>query len=338
MSFLWIEMLWLLLLIPVLVVIYVFIQYRRQKLLLRYSSLPLTKRELGKRPGMRRHIPPILFLVSLISMVFAMTRPTATVILPSQQATVILAIDVSRSMRAEDIKPSRLEAAKVAALTFVEEQPQDIRIGVVSFSGYAAVVQAPTNDREAVAAAINRLTLQHRTAVGSAILTSLDAIFEESSQVSEKSFSELSIPLDTKSAAARMQSGMDIHAVIILLSDGRNTTGPSPLEIIEQATNRGVRIYTVGIGNPEGTLLGFGEYSIYMRFDEETLKLIAEKTDAEYFRADNETDLRAIYEHLSTQLVFKAEQTELSAIFTGIAVLLALFGGALSIMWFNRLP
>jgi Ca-activated chloride channel family protein len=337
MSFLWIDGFWLLLLVPALIFAYILMQRQRRKYALKYASLSLVNEALGKGPGIRRHIPRILFLVGLIAMIVALTRPVATVILPSQQGTVILTIDVSMSMRATDLKPSRLEAAKSAARVFVEKQPKNVRIGVVLFSGSTAIVQAPTTDREAVLAAINRLTLQSRTAIGSGILTSLDAIFEEPGAKPKSSSSDLLKPAEPKSPPP-LQRGTYAPAIILLLSDGQSNTGPRPLDIIDHAANRGVRVYTVGVGSSDGALLEFGSYAVRVRLDEETLKSIAAKTDAKYFKADNEADLRDIYETLGTQLVFKPEQTELTAGFTGIAAVFVLIGGMLSLLWFNRLP
>ncbi|MBI2908931.1 MAG: VWA domain-containing protein [Chloroflexi bacterium] len=339
MSFLWTDMLWALLLLPALVIAYVLAQRRRKKYALRYSNLSLVKEALGRGPGVRRHIPAALFLLGLAIALFGLARPVATVMLPSQQGTVILTLDVSGSMRADDLKPNRLEAAKAAAISFVEHQPRNIRIGVVSFSGDAAIVQAPTTDREAVFAAIGRLTPQRATAVGSGILTSLDAIFEEPSArptpFSRRDPLRLSAPTPTPTPVAR---GAFAAAVIVLLSDGQSNAGPRPLQAATQAANRGVRVYTVGVGNPQGTVLRFDGRSMRVRLDEETLKRIADETDASYVRADSETDLRQIYENLSTQLVFKPEQTELTVGFTGLATVFLLLSGTLSLLWFNHLP
>ncbi len=340
MSFLWIELLWLLALVPVLILVYILIQRRRQKYALRYSSLTLVKDALGHGPGLRRHIPPALFIFGLAAMIFALARPVATVVLPSQQGTVILTVDVSGSMRADDLKPSRLEAAKAAARTFVEKQPRNVRIGVVSFSDSAAVVQSPTTDREAVLAAINRLNIQRRTAIGSAILTALDAIFEEPGTTPKPAPSPrdpLALPTATPTPAPVLP-GSYTSAIIVLLSDGQSNTGPNPLDVVGQAADRGVRIYTVGVGNPAGTILRTEGFSIRVRLDEETLKRIAGQTDGQYFKADTETDLHNIYENLSTHLVLKPEQTELTAWFTGFATLVLLVAGALSLLWFHRLP
>ena len=179
MQFQWPTMLWSLLAIPVLIVLYILAQRRRQRYALRYASLSLVKEALGRGPGWRRHLPPALFLVGLTVMLIALARPMSVVTLPSDEGTVILTMDVSGSMRADDLKPNRLEAAKAAARSFVEKQRPGVKIGVVSFSDNAFLVQAPTKDKEAVVASINRLTPQRGTAIGSALLTSLDAIFED---------------------------------------------------------------------------------------------------------------------------------------------------------------
>ena len=338
MSFLWVDMLWALVLVPALVMAYILVQRRRRKYALRYASLSLVKEALGRGPGIRRHIPPVLFLMGMATMIFAVARPVASVMLPSQQGTVILTVDVSGSMRAEDLQPNRIEAAKSAALAFVEKQPRNVRIGVVSFSNNASVVQAPTTDREALVAAINRLAIQRATAIGSGILTSLEAIFEEpgprATPASRDTLS-LSEPTPTATPVAR---GAYAPAVVVLLSDGVSNAGPPPLQAAKQASDRGVRVYTVGLGSPEGTVLSFSGRSIRVRLDEETLKRIAEETDATYYKAGSETDLREIYESLSTQVVFRAEQTELTAGFTGAATALMLLAGALSLLWFSRLP
>ncbi len=338
MSFLWIEMLWALLLVPVLVLAYILAQRRRRKYALRYASLSLVKEALGRGPGIRRHIPPALFLAGVGIAIFALARPVSTVTLPSQQGTVILTMDVSGSMRAEDLKPSRIEAAKAAARAFVQKQPKNVRIGVVSFSGSASIVQPPTTDREAVLSAIDRLSPQRATAIGSAILTSLEAIAEEPGRRPTPFVRDpLQLP-DPTPAATPVPRGTYAPAAIVLLSDGQSNTGPPPLRVVKQAADRGVRVYTVGVGTPEGTVQRFEGMSFRVRLDEDTLKRIAEETDAEYVKADTETDLRQIYENLSSNLVFKVEQTEITAGFTGAAVALILVAGTLSLLWFDRLP
>jgi Ca-activated chloride channel family protein len=334
MTFFWGSMLWLLLLVPALVAAYLLAQRRRQKYALRYASLSLVKEAIGAGPGIRRHVPPALFLAAMSVLVVALARPAAIVLLPSQQGTIILTLDNSGSMRADDVQPSRLEAAKAAARSFVEKQPKSSKIGVVSFAGSASLVQPPTREREAVLAAIDRLMLQRGTAIGSGILTSLNALLEE---LGEEPIGWQVDPFGPPAAAPESEA-TPLPAIIVLLSDGQSNTGPPPLEVVDQAARRGVRIYTVGLGSPDGTVISFYNRSFRVRLDEETLKSIAEKTDGAYYKADTGADLREIYEELATRLVFRPEKTEITALFAALAALLLLAAGGLSLLWFNRLP
>jgi Ca-activated chloride channel family protein len=332
MTFLWMEMLLLLLLIPVLIAAYILSQKRRQKYAIRYSSLSLVKQALGKGPGIRRHIPPAFFIAAMTVLIFALARP-ATLLLPSLQGTIILAMDSSGSMRADDVKPTRMDAAKAAARSFVEKHAKNSRIGVVAFGGSANLVQPPTKDRDLVLAAIDRLIYQRGTAIGSGILASLNAILEEFGEKQILPYGggdQQSLPDD--------REGPFLPAIIVLLSDGQSNTGPLPLEMAAQAYAKGVRIYTVGLGSPDGTILNFYNMSIRVRLDEETLKRIADKTDGAYFKADSETELENIYSNLGTKLVFKQEKTEITALFAAFAAVLFIAAGSLSLLWFNRLP
>ncbi len=177
MTFLWPEMLWLFLLVPALVAGYFYLLRRKQQTALRYASLSMVKEAMGAGQKFRRHIPPLLFLVALIAMIVAIARPAAVITLPSQHQTIILAMDVSGSMRATDVQPNRITASQTAAKAFVADQPSNVRIGVVSFAGTAAVVQVPTQNREDIIAAIDRFQLQRGTAIGSGIIVSLATIF-----------------------------------------------------------------------------------------------------------------------------------------------------------------
>ncbi len=339
MTFLWADALWLLLLIPALVAAYILLQRRRQKYALRYASLSVVKEALGRGPGWRRHIPPFFFLLGLTAMILALARPAAIILLPSQQGTVILTIDVSGSMQAQDMKPSRLEAAKVAARAFIDKQPPNVRIGIVSFSDNAAVVQSPTSDRAAVLAAINRLTPQRGTAIGRGILTSVDAAFEDPTKPVPTPIPRDALgSIEPTPTPTPMPRGQHAPAIVVLLSDGESNVGPRPIDILEQVANRGVRVYTVGLGSPEGVVLNVQGRNVRVRLDEQVLKRIADETDGDYFRADTEANLKSVYENLSTQLVFKPEQMELTALFTGVASILMLIAGTLSLLWFNRLP
>lgn len=324
--------------VPLCLGLYIFAQRRRRKYALRYASLSLVKEALGRGPGVRRHIPPALYLLALLFMTVGLARPVAVVKVPSQEGIVILTIDVSGSMRAQDIKPDRLEAAKAAARAFVQKQGDTVKIGVVSFATDASIVQPPTSDKALVLAAIDRLRQQRATAIGKAILTSLDAIFE--GDEGDLPSAILTQPPAANATPKRtaVPGGVKAAASIILLTDGQNNQFPPPLAIIDSAISRGVRVYTVGVGTPQGAVVSLEGRSIRTALDEVTLKKIAEVTDAEYFNATNAEDLKKVYESLTTQLVIKSEKAEVTVLFTFAAALLSVVGGALSLLWFNRLP
>jgi Ca-activated chloride channel homolog len=342
MTFLFPLGLWLTLAVPILIALYIWAQRRRQKYALRYASLSLVKEALGRGPGVRRHIPPALFLFAMFFMTAALARPVMVVTAPAQEGTVILAIDVSGSMQAEDLKPNRMEAAKDAAKAFVARQGEDVSVGIVSFSGDASLVQSPTTDKDLVVKAIDRLRTQRATAIGRGILTSLDAIFENDEGVlpSVAALQRLEASGGQARPAATPPPGGSLNApaTIILLSDGQNNQFPAPLQIIDEAISRGIRVYTVGVGSAEGTILRLQGRQIRTRLDEATLKQIAQMTDAEYFNASNASDLRSVYEKLSTQLVLRQQKTEVTAYLTALAAVLSIIAGGLSLLWFNRLP
>jgi Ca-activated chloride channel homolog len=315
------------------------VQRRRQKYALRYASLALVREAVGPGPGLRRHIPAALFLVGVAAMLFALARPVAVVAAPSQEGTVVLAIDVSGSMTAPDYPPNRLEAAKAAAKAFVERQGENLRVGLVAFGGDAVLAQEPTKEHERVLAAIERLRPQRATAIGRGILVSLDAVLEGSEEEPPSARyldpARTGEPIQPAPAAPQ---GRAVPATIILLSDGQNNQYPAPLDIIGEATSRGIRVYTIGIGTVEGTVVRFGGRATRVRLDEDTLRRIAELTEAEYFHASNEAELSRVYENLATQVVVRTERTELTAYFTALAALLSLVAGGLSLLWFSRLP
>src|SRR5437016_13761943 len=247
MKFLWPEMLWLLLIVPVLVAAYFFLLRRKKEAALRYASLSMVKEAMGAGQRFRRHIPPLLFLIAFIVMLVAIARPAAVITLPSQHQTIILAMDVSGSMRAMDVQPNRISAAQAAAKAFVAEQPSSVRIGVVSFAATASVVQPPTRNRDDILAAIDRFQLQRGTAVGSGILVSLKTIFpdvEFDLRGSNPRDDPRGVPLDKagasgKAAPKTVPPGSYTSAAIILLSDGQTTTGPNPIEAARMAARRG---------------------------------------------------------------------------------------------------
>jgi Ca-activated chloride channel homolog len=335
MTFLWPTALWLLAALPVLAGMYVWALRRRKKLALRYSSLSLVREAVSSGQSFRRHVPPALFLAALAGMLVAGARPAAIVTLPSQHETVILAMDVSGSMRAEDVKPNRLVASQVAAKAFIDDTPRSTRIGIVAFAGSASLVQAPTSSREQAAAAIEQFQLQHATAVGSGILVSLKAIFPDAE------FDPFNMKPRLRNAAAGgsapVKPGSYGSAAIILLTDGQTTTGPDPIEAARVAAERGVRVFTVGVGTPEGEILTGEGWSIRVRLDEDALRQIAEVTGGEYFYAGTAADLKKVYQALNSKLVMEKQETEITALFAVAAALLALLSAALSLLWFNRI-
>ncbi len=354
MTFLWPEILWLLAAAPVLVGIYVLALRRRKKGAVRYASLSLVREAIGPGQRFRRHVPPLLFLLAMIAAIVAIARPSAVITLPSEQRVIVMAIDVSLSMRATDVEPSRFIAAKDAAKAFVQEQPKDVRIAVVSFAGTASVVQAPTQNREDLVAAIDRLELQRHTATGSAIIVSLAALFpDDGIDIETILFGARPSPdggrpgsLDRarkaekdkeKKQLAPVPPGSNPSSAIILLTDGRRTTGPDPIDAARMAAERGVRVYTVGFGTKEGSSVSIDGWSIYMRFDEEALKAIADITRAEYFHAASAGDLKKVYDTLNAKFVLERKETEITAIAIALAAVLAVVSGALSILWFSRI-
>ena len=357
MTFLWPELLWLLLVVPAAVAAYLWVLQRKKKLAVRYASLSMVKDALGAGNRLRRHIPPVLFLIALTLMLVAIARPAAVVTLPSQHEIIILAMDVSGSMRATDVQPNRLTAAQEAARAFINDQPHNVRIGIVSFAGTAAVVQPPTENREDLLAAIDRFTLQRGTAVGSGILVSLKTIFPEvefdlgrtnprinaSDTGRGRPFGrgkgvDKDPPKDPpKDADKPAQPGSYQSAAIILLTDGQTTTGPDPIEAAKMAADRGVRVYTVGIGTVAGEIIGAEGWSMRVRLDEDALKQIANVTRADYFYAGTSTDLKKIYQGMNARMMLKKQQTEITALVVAAAAIIATLAAGLSLMWFNRL-
>ena len=339
MTFLWPEMLWFMLALPLLVAAYVWILQRKKKLAVRYANLAMVREAMGASQRIRRHIPPAFFLLALAAMLLALARPQTTITLPTQHETVILAMDISGSMRATDVEPNRLVAAQNAAKQFVSEQPENVRVGVVAFAGTATVAQAPTRNREDVIAAIDRFQLQRATAIGSAIIVSLATIFPEAGiDVGAMMYGqERKADKSDKPALKPVPPGSYASAVIILLTDGQRTTGPDSIQAAKMAAERGVRIYTVGVGTPEGKIIGFEGWSMRVRLDEETLKAVADITRGEYFYAGNAVDLKKVYQALNAKLVMERKKTEVTALFSGLAALLAVVSAALSLAWFHRI-
>ena len=345
MHFLWAQNLWLLLALPLLVGLYLLLLRRKRRMAVRYASLAIVKEAMGASQQVRRHIPPILFLLAIAALLLASARPMAVVTLPSNQQTIILAMDVSGSMRAADVQPNRLVAAQNAAKAFIAELPRHVKVGVVAFAGSAQVAQLPTVNREDLSTAIDRFQLQRATATGNAIVISLATLFPDAG-IDLQSLQggrdrQRGFAIDAERREPKeftpVAPGSYSSAAIIMLTDGQRTTGVDPLEAAKVAADRGVRVYTVGIGTVDGETIGFEGWSMRVRLDEETLKQIAQKTAAEYFYAGTAQDLRKVYETLSSKLTVEKKETEISALFALAAAALAVLSAGLSLLWFNRI-
>ncbi len=363
MTFLWPKFLYFLGAIPLLIAFYIWMLRRRRRFAVRYSSLALVRDAIPQRSTWRRHIPFGLFLLALTSLVVALSRPYNVITIPTNQTTVILAIDVSRSMCSTDISPSRIQAAETAALSFVQRQKGTTQIGLVVFSGFAEIVQPPTTDPELLQTAIESLMTGHRTAIGSGILKSLDAISEVDPNVPPS-------VTDTTTqgpAPTPVPQGVYVPDIIVLLTDGVSNIGPDPLVAAQQAADRGVRVYTIGFGTANGAEFpscpsqylgnepfsggfpggngspfqgggqfggGFGGSGGFRRgIDEVTLKKIAAMTGGTYYPASSASDLQNVFKSLPTYLITRHEVSEISFLFAGIGAALAAMAIGLSLLW-----
>jgi len=348
-NFLWPEFLWLLVLTPVLVLFYLWLLKRKKKNALRYASLSIVREAMGTSQSIRRHVPPALFLLALIALLVAAARPMAVISLPSQQETIILAMDVSGSMRATDVKPNRLVAAQNAAKAFLAELPRNVRVAIVSFAGTAQVVQPATLSREDLVTAIDKFQMQRATAIGSAIVVSLAELFPDAGiDLAAMTYGRerpRGVAIDkankddkgAKKDQEPVAPGSYNNAAIILLTDGQRTTGVDTMEAAKMAADKGVRVYTVGIGTVDGETIGFEGWSMRVRLDEETLKAVASKTGAEYFYAGSAENLKKVYETLSSRLTVVKKETEISSLFALAGAALAVLAAGLSLAWFNRI-
>jgi Ca-activated chloride channel homolog len=378
MRFEWPNFLWLFVLLPALAAFYWYALRRKRKEAVAYSSLSLLKEAMGPRQGLRRHLPPLLLGLALIPLILAMARPSTTFTLPSDQVTIVLAMDVSLSMRATDMKPNRISAAKDAAKAFVAELPRSIKVGIVAFAGTATVVQTPTDNRDDLVAAIDAFQLQRGTATGSALMVALNLLRPDSgidleSALFGKDFrrgfenqnalgdgagkdgvgkdgsgkaggrsgpaakrpgsEEIGKPAGAVKEFTPVAPGSFTNGAIILLSDGRRTTGADPVAAAKLAADRGVKVFTVGFGSRDPNANANDEWSYYLRLDEDALKQMAVITKADYQHAGSSSDLRKVYEGFNTKFSMERRETEVSALFSAVAALLILLAGFLSLRW-----
>jgi Ca-activated chloride channel family protein len=342
MHYLWPENLWLLPVLAVLPAVYLWLLRRRRRHALRYSSVAPLREAAGSQ--WRRHVPPALLFLALAGLVFAASRPVAPVPLPWARTTILLAMDVSLSMRVSDVQPTRLAAAQEAAKLFLRDLPRDVEVGLVTFAGSTEVAQRATLDRAALVTAIDAFQMQRGTAIGSAIVRCLAELFpDQGIDVGEMTFGARTAArsLDDKvrpppKQVAPVAPGSYGSAAIILLSDGRRTTGIDTLEAAKMAADRGVRIYVVGLGTADGTAHMPEGMAIYLQLDEPTLREVARMTGGEYHHAGTAEKLRSVYENLGSRVQMHTRETELSGLLSLASALLALAAAAVSLLWFGR--
>ncbi len=337
MEFLWPTMLIFVALAPVLAALYLRLQRRRERAVAGFGLAGAQVGAAARALGWRRHLPMILFLAGLTVLLVALARPQTTVHLPSREGIVILAFDVSGSMAAEDMLPNRMEAAKLAVQDFVQRQPESVKIGVLAFSDSGLSVQNPTHEQATVLTAISRLSPQRGTSLGNGILAALNIIELERNPPQEPLQYSERTPEATPTFTP-VPRGTYIPAVIILVTDGENNEAPDPLAVAQLAAERGVRVYTVGIGSAAGTTLEIEGFTVHTQLNEPLLQEIAAITGGTYAHAETAADLQAVYANLNPALVLKPEKMEVTSLFSGAGVLLLLLGGALSLAWFARLP
>ena len=348
MHFIWPQALAALVLMPVLVWFY-FWMMRRRKAAIAYPSLLIVRQALGQSPRWRRHVPPALIGIAASLAIVGVARPIMSVVLPADYMTLVLAMDVSRSMLAEDVEPNRIQAAQASVREFLGKLPSDVRVGIVSFAGTAQVVQPITDNREDLVNAIDRFELQRGTATGSGLLLALATLLPDAGiHLEQIIYGEEfgrwgASPLRPKKESApkaadqkMVPPGSYPNGAIVLLSDGRRTHGPDVAEAAREAARRGVRVYTVAFGTPNGFIPGFEGSNYWTRVDEQSLRSIAAITEAEFFRAANSDDLRQVYEHLSSKFSMERRYTEVSALFAALATILVLIAVMLSLVWFRR--
>ena len=321
MSFIWPWVLVSLLAVPLCVFAYVHLQRKRSRDAASLGTLGVVREGAAVQVGRRRHVPPAILLVAVALLATASARPQLTIPLPRMEGTVLLTFDVSASMAADDVEPTRMDVAKQVGKTLVEQRPGSARIGVVAFGEGGLVVQPPTDDDEAVLATIDRLVPQSGTSLGRGILTALNMAQPEAGLSSGEA------PL-----------GALAPAVIVLLTDGENTDPPDPLEAAQMAIDRGVRVHTIGLGTSDGAVVEIDGFNLFTSLNEPVLQEVALLTEGEYFRIEELDDAPRVYEEMETEFVVESKEIEITSILGAVSTLLLLVGGGLSLLWFGRVP
>jgi Ca-activated chloride channel family protein len=347
MSFIWPPVLSLLLAIPVGVAIYRVRDRRRAARVAAFgwgsasavaagSGTAAGAMSSRRRGAWRRRLPAALTIAGMTILVLSLARPQSVIGVPRLEGTVLLAFDVSGSMAAADVAPSRMEAAKAAALAIIERAPASLRIGVVVFSDAGFSTQVPTYERAPVVTAIQRLGPERGTSLARGILASLTAIQLADDPPEDDYYTDGS-PAPTP-APTPVPRGVYEPVVIVMFTDGENTEEPDPAEAVQAARDRGIRIDTVGIGTAAGTTLEVEGFAIHTSLDERVLEAIAASTDGTYYPATDQDDLTRIYDDVGSKLVVRAEPFELTPLFATAGFTLLVVGGLASLRWFGRMP
>jgi Ca-activated chloride channel family protein len=343
MSFLWPQTLWWMLALPLLPVLYLWMLRRGARRALRLSSIATARLAQGRT--WRRHVPPALIFAALAVLLLAAARPIGWVTLPWARSTILLAMDVSLSMRVTDVKPTRMAAAQEAAKSFLQDMPQGIEVGLVTFAGTAQVAQQPTRDRPSLVGAIDGIQMQRGTALGSAIVVCLAELFPgQGIDLADMVFGPQRRSLNPeRQAKAEAQAftpvapGSYKPAVIILLSDGRRTTGVDTLQAAQMAADRGVRVHVIGLGTPDGHLAAGEGMAFYLQLDEATLREVARMTGGEYHSAASAQALLKVYQELGSTVLLQTRETELTALLCLLAACLLVAGSGLSLKWYGHM-
>ena len=351
-SFVWPTMLWLLVLIVVLAAAYVWLDARRRRVAVSYPALKTVGLGVTPRAAWRRHVSPVLALLALTALVLAIARPQAVLMLPSRIETLVLALDLSGSMRAQDVAPSRIRAAQDAAKILLDAQPPGVSVGIVALAGTAAVAQAPSRRKDEVAKAIDRLQPQGGTALGNGLVIALTTLLPKAGIDAAAFINEDAAPkkpavppgppalpgtAPPAGSEEPMAPGGYQAGAIVLFSDGESNAGPVAMKAAQLAASHGVRIYTVGVGTTEGLVLKVDGMSARVKLDEKVLKDVADTTGAQYFRLEDAAELKKVYQSLNARLAFdKRDQVEITAFFTALGALLAMCAGLLSMWWYGR--
>jgi Ca-activated chloride channel homolog len=331
----WPGLLWTLLLVPVALAAYLLAQRRRSRYTVRFTNLDLLANVVSARPGWRRHVPPAFYLLALAALLVSLARPQALALVPKEQATIVLVMDVSGSMNATDVQPTRLVSSQRAATTFIEQLPDKFRVGIVSFSSTAQTLTRPTTDRAATYEAIASLHAEGATAMGDGIERALDVKRPMGASGSRATPSAPDPP--------DQPPGREPPVVVLLLSDGANTQGRTqPMEAASDAKALGVPVFTIALGTDQGMVDVPDESGTMRRIpvppDELTLQRIAEATGARFFAAPTSRELKDVYRELGSKIGFVREKQEVTVLFSATALLFLVAGATMSLGWFSRFP